>query len=177
MCKALINGFRHYTDFRGCASRAEFWNFIIATHLLVLLCMLPAFVEFMKFYNFLLHDVRFIDELALVLGEPAAFRQEAFGAVVKDLAEEYFAGGGESYWLELGGMLLGTLLMLVVFVPTVSVTVRRLRDAGQSPWWVLAPIFSWLPYVGTLAAVLSLVTLVFCCMGSRGQLPAVPNGD
>lgn len=171
MIKALKEGFLHYADFSGRATRALFWNFVIGTHLLILLCMLPAMLEFFRFYDFLLHDTRFID---LILGD-GMIASDAVMAVVQELGQEYAAAHGPFY-LELAGMVLGAVLALVVLLPTIAITVRRLRDAGCSVMWVWPPVLSLLPipYLSTLALLLSAVTLVMCCMPTREQLPDVP---
>ena len=42
--------------------------------------------------------------------------------------------------------LIGTLFSLVLFLPTVAVTVRRLHDIGKSGWWYfygLIPLLGW----------------------------------
>lgn len=177
MIKALKEGFLHYADFNGRTTRAGFWNFVVGTHMLILLCMLPALLEFFRFYDFLLHDVRFVE---LIFGggmvAPELLDVGAVGSVVKELAEEYMAAHGPFY-SELVGMALGGGLALVVVLPTVAITVRRLRDAGCGVMWVLPPVLSLLPipYVGTLAMLLSLVTFVMCCLPTREQLPAVPQ--
>ncbi|MDO5472493.1 MAG: DUF805 domain-containing protein [Akkermansia sp.] len=176
MLKSLREGFRHYADFRGRSTRAMFWNFVVATHLVIWLCMLPALVEFMKFYHFLLQDVRFVslflDSKTLAL----AYDTSMVECVVKELGEEYFAGGVAELWPVLLGLVLGCVAALAVAVPTLAVTVRRLRDAGKSPWWVLPPVLTMvpLPVVCHLASVLSLVTLVFCCLRSKEELPPLP---
>ncbi len=179
MFRALIDGFRHYADFRGCTARAGFWNFVVATHLLVLLCLMPAIVEFMKFYDFMLHDTRFLDVFIPMVTDPAMLDEAAIEAVVGELFDEYMAGGLEQFVLPLVGLVLGGAVAMVVLLPTISITVRRLRDAGRSPLWVLPPVMSFLPlpFVGSVAVVLSLVTLVLCCMPTCEQLPAVPAGD
>ncbi len=171
MIKALKEGFLHYVDFSGRSTRAMFWNFVVGTHLLILLCMLPAMLEFFRFYDFLLHDTRFID--TIFGGGMVA--SDTVMAVVQELGQEYAAVHGPFY-LELAGMVLGTVLALAVLIPTVAITVRRLRDAGYSVMWVWPPVISLLPvpYISTLAVLLSLVTLVMCCMPTREQLPAVP---
>lgn len=179
MFSALADGFRHYADFRGRTARAGFWNFVVATHLLVLLCLLPAIVEFMKFYDFMLHDTRFLDVLIPMLSDLTVLDTAALENVALELGGEYMAGGAEQFMLPLVGMVMGSVVALVVLVPTIAITVRRLRDAGQNPWWVLPPLVSFLPlpFVGSLATMLSLVTLVLCCMPTREQLPAVPGGN
>lgn len=171
MIKALKEGFLHYADFSGCATRAMFWNFVVGTHLLILLCLLPAMLEFFRFYDFLLHDTRFIDQ---ILGD-GMIAPDSIMSVVQELGQEYAAAHGPFY-SELAGIVLGAVLALAVLLPTVSITVRRLRDAGCSVMWVWPPVISLLPipYISTLAVLLSLVTLVMCCMPTREQLPAVP---
>lgn len=42
---------------------------------------------------------------------------------------------------------LGGLFSLLIFIPTISVTVRRLHDIGRSGWWFLltfVPIIGWI---------------------------------
>lgn len=174
MFRALLNGFRNFADFRGRTARAEFWNFVVATHLVIMLLMLPAFVDFMKFWHFMLEDVRFLDVLAGVLvGDVGA---EALEPIATELVTEYYSEGLPM--LTVVGAVLSCVVALLVLVPTISMTMRRLRDAGQSPWWVLPPVLSMLPlpFVVSVAQMLSLVTLVFCCFSSRTELPEVPEG-
>lgn len=63
-------------------------------------------------------------------------------------------------------VVMGMLVMLAAVVASIFLScatiVRRLRDAGLNPWWVLA---AWIPYVGAVA------TIVFGCLGSK------PEGD
>ena len=57
---------------------------------------------------------------------------------------------------------LGALVALGIFITALwailATTIRRLRDAGLSTWWILA---TFVPYVGTVA------TIVFGCVGSK----------
>ena len=52
------------------------------------------------------------------------------------------------------------LYCLVVLLPGLAVTVRRLHDTGRSGWWYLICL---VPYVG------SLVLLVFTCLDSKPE--------
>lgn len=173
MIKALIDGFRRYVDFRGRTGRAGFWNFVIATHLVIILLMVPAYVEFLRFFRFALEDVR-MQELMVQVAEQTA-PAESLLPMMNERVEEYLAHAG-NLLLPMVGLLLSAVLALVCLVPTVAVTVRRLRDAGQSVWWVLAPIGSMLPvpFLSTCCIVLSLVVLVLCCMPTR-VAPALPE--
>ena len=52
--------------------------------------------------------------------------------------------------------ILSSIYSLAIFVPTLAIIVRRLRDAGKNPVWVVATI---IPIVG-------LITLYFCCLNT-----------
>ncbi len=174
MLKALSDGFRHYADFRGRTTRALFWNFIVATHLLIILLMLPAIVEFMKFWRFAMEDVRMLNAILAVYHSTTA-AADTIVAVLAELAGEYFAAGLPKPAVY--GAIASSVLALICLLPTLSITVRRLRDAGYSIWWILPPVLSFipLPLLTSLAQILSLVTLVLCCMPTRKELPEVPT--
>lgn len=184
--KSLGEGFRCYACFRGRMARANYWNFVISTHLLIFLLLLPAFVEFMRFYRFMLEDVRMLDLLAAVLDSLTTsanlsfvdFEESAL-QLVKELGEEYLAAGNRDLTWAIGGLVAASVMGLVILLPTISATVRRLRDAGRSVWWVLPPLLAVLPipFVGTVMQLLALVTLVMCCMGSKPELPNIPQGE
>lgn len=53
---------------------------------------------------------------------------------------------------------------ILLFLPMASVTVRRLRDTGESPWWVLI----------ALAPVGGLVALAFLCWRPTATADEVP---
>ena len=57
---------------------------------------------------------------------------------------------------------LGALVALVLFVGAfwamLAVTVKRIRDAGLNPWWIVAIL---IPYIGGIA------TIVFGVIGSK----------
>jgi uncharacterized membrane protein YhaH (DUF805 family) len=66
--------------------------------------------------------------------------------------------------------IIGALASLVLFLPTLAVTVRRFHDAGHSGWWVLTWI---IPLVGFI------VTLIFALTPSKppnewGEVPNTP---
>lgn len=56
--------------------------------------------------------------------------------------------------------ILTTLFTLVVFVPNIAVTVRRLHDIGRSGWWY------WIYFIPILG---SIVLLVFCVIDSKPE--------
>ncbi|WP_020210783.1 DUF805 domain-containing protein [Gilvimarinus chinensis] len=54
----------------------------------------------------------------------------------------------------LGITILATLYALVLFIPSLSAAVRRMRDSGRSPWWVLVgliPVIGWIILIVLLA--------------------------
>jgi len=62
---------------------------------------------------------------------------------------------------------LGMLYSLVVFLPTIAVSVRRLHDTGRSGWWMLMAL---IPVIGTI------VLLVFTIEDSQsGENPYGSN--
>ncbi|WP_041521635.1 DUF805 domain-containing protein [Gilvimarinus agarilyticus] len=48
---------------------------------------------------------------------------------------------------------ISSLYGLVLFIPSLAAAVRRLRDAGFSPWWIL---ISLIPVIGTIALIVLL---------------------
>ena len=76
------------------------------------------------------------------------------------------AGGG--FMALLGGFgLLLLLWALIVFIPSIAVSVRRLHDRDMSGWWYLGFIVaSFIPVVGFVAAIAFLV--VMALPGTQG---------
>lgn len=104
-----------------------------------------------------------------------------FLAVVKKYAEFSGRARRKEYWMYtliyiliaivlgfldamLGGAgILGALLAIALFLPSLAVTVRRLHDTDRSGWWVL---IAFVPVVGVI------VLLVFMCLaGTSGSNP------
>ena len=174
---SLCHGFRHYIDFSGRDNRALFWGFIISTHVIFCLLLIPVFICF-PLACFSL--IRFLLEC---VGSAAGA-----GAASPSLTTP-FAGLSSMYpnLIACGAsVLVAYLWLLAIVVPTISATVRRLRDAGQSPWWVLPPCLVLAPSapllgsIGWLALPLCCVTFVLCCLPSKpvtadkGSLPPLP---
>lgn len=51
---------------------------------------------------------------------------------------------------------------LILFVPTLAVTARRLHDTGRSGWWQLT---AYIPYVGFIASIILIV--IWCTEGEK----------
>ena len=57
---------------------------------------------------------------------------------------------------------LAILFALILFVPALAVTARRLHDTGRSGWWQLT---AYIPYVGIIASIILIV--VWCTEGEK----------
>ena len=51
---------------------------------------------------------------------------------------------------------------LILFVPALAVTARRLHDTGKSGWWQLT---AYIPYIGIIASIILL--FIFCTEGEK----------
>ncbi|UVI35702.1 DUF805 domain-containing protein [Brevibacterium spongiae] len=130
--QAVKRFFKNYVKFSGRASRSEFWW---AT----LFCVLIALVPYILF----------------IIG--------AVMMAVSASADPYGGGapsGGGAALMGIGGVLLG-LIFLATLVPSISVSWRRLHDAG----------FSGLFYLLTLTSIGAIVVIVMTIM------PPKPEGQ
>ena len=99
--------FKKYFDFKGRASRSEFWYF----YLFVIL------VNFISIYIAI--QMPFFFAVAIISG-------------------------------------------LILLVPALAVTARRLHDTGRSGWWQLT---AYIPYVGFIASIILIV--IWCTEGEK----------
>lgn len=164
---SLFHGFRHYADFSGRDTRGQFWGFILSTQIISLILLIPIIIFS---YHMLADAFRAMMEQNLAPGGRPLSNEEILA-----LIPSFFTHGI--------GVILFTILItlwqLVIIVPTAATTVRRLRDAGQNPWWVLPPCLSFVPVISIITSALSIVTLIYCCFGSApptGQsIPPTPE--
>lgn len=163
-------GFRHYADFTGRDSRSRYWVFITSTQLVLVLLAMPAFVAFAGDLRELLQD--FLLGQCVGMGPEELLNMEVMRPLVEDYFGEYFSAFGAEHSVATYFLLADVAWALLITIPTIAATVRRLRDAGQSLWWVLPPCLSFVPYIGVFATMLSIVTLALCCFGSA--LPPLP---
>lgn len=59
-----------------------------------------------------------------------------------------------TYSLQTGIGLLGSLYSIAVFIPNISVTVRRLHDINRTGWWVLIAL---IPIIGAIVLLVFMV--------------------
>lgn len=57
------------------------------------------------------------------------------------------------------------IFLLASFIPTISMTVRRLHDAGLSAWWILLLLLS--PICEPLSIIVSIVFFVFAVLPTK----------
>ena len=165
----FLHGFRHYADFSGRDARGLYWEFIVGTHAVLVLLALPAYVALLMALPDFLCELLSTFTPEEVEDVFFMLRNEEFSLFISSYFSEFLAGN----LCATGCLFAAGVWALIIMLPTVAATVRRLRDAGQSPWWVLPPCFSLVPLLGSVASVLSVVTLVFCCF--RSAPPPVPE--
>lgn len=106
---------RRFCNFSDRASRREYWSYT----LIIKPCFAAAL--FMAY---------------IVGGIIFAFVVRGFGYEVYEMVFKSIGG------LALLGVLFALILMLIVSLHGLSVSVRRMHDAGKSGWWVLVPFAS-----------------------------------
>ena len=81
--------------------------------------------------------------------------------------------------LAIPGMRLDDIFSVALFLPTLSISVRRLHDIGKSGWWVLLPAGPWLLTVALVFVALPLAILAglvaLICTGYVIYLYAQPG--
>lgn len=86
------------------------------------------------------------------------------------------SGGGLDY-ISIIALVAIFIVGILLIIPSLAVTVRRLHDTGKSGWWYLIGVIPLVSYIG------SIVLLVFYCMDSEphtnkwGPNPKMPNRD
>lgn len=80
-----------------------------------------------------------------------------------------FDGATGSFSAEAGIGLLGGIYALIVLIPSIAVSVRRLHDTGRTGWWLLIAL---IPLVG---AIVLLVFMVLEGQSTTNQYGANPK--
>ncbi|HSJ79004.1 MAG TPA: DUF805 domain-containing protein, partial [Erythrobacter sp.] len=131
-------------DFEGRSRRKEFWMFQLLNLIVFLVLAGPFFFSFISIS---------IDNATDPVAQEAA------------LAAMFEGGVG----LSAIGVGLYALYALVVFLPSIAVTVRRLHDRDMSGWWYLGLIVAGLiPLIGFLASIALFVLML---------LPGTPGSN
>lgn len=117
--KVIPSFFKNYVNFRGRASRSEYW----LSALFYTLVLTPGAVAIV-----LLASASLISANNAVTSTDALLSGEFAVVTIITSVFEF-------------------LLAAALFLPMLSVTIRRLHDTGRSGWWYLLNLF---PYVGSL---------------------------
>ncbi len=181
--KALIYGFRHYAQFSGTTPRRDFWEFIVLTHLVLILLLLPAWWLFLQLFNDIISDPRILDLLFAMAqttpDEAYSIAGNELASALADICLPFAEHLVADYPYIVASTIAALLWGLCLIIPTLAITARRLTDAGHSRWWILPPCLLCipLPVIADLGFIGSIVTLIFCCQNSRAAdtLPPVPT--
>ena len=179
---ALINGFRHYVDFSGREAKGQFWMYILLSQLILVVFAVPVFVTGTLMYRDVLQEEPVREAVVGIVeqfnegsssGEVARMIIDDVVPVVLGCFQNRLNQGNATVRIFHVFLALSALWCVFITAPTISATVRRLRDAGQSVWWALPPVLAFVPcaLVSQLAGLLSLVTLVLCCLDSERTEP------
>lgn len=185
MLQAFREGFGRYACFSGRTSRRPFWIFVSVTQLVLALVALPLLVLGFEALLYLSDELTYL--LMGGMGAGATPEQvlelwDASRGMTEDLLDCTWGYMGD-LWMEQPALYASSagvfvVLALVLACPTLAICVRRLRDAGRSPWWVLAFVAACLPLPGVmeLGFLISLYVLRLCALPSVSdpQLPKLP---
>lgn len=176
---ALLLGFRKYADFSGRTTRRDFWQFVMLTHTLLFLLLLPAWLLLLQWFHDVMNDPRVLDVLVAMIQTP----EEAYSLAQFELTDT-LRSLWEPFVDEIAEQHLPTLICTIaalvwgglILIPTLSMTARRLADAGHSRWWLLPPLLLLipLPIIADAGLIGSIVTLIFCSQPSRPEVPGLP---
>ena len=133
--KWFIKCLKKYFDFRGRATRREFWLFVLSVFVLKVLLTCFSFI-----FGGGMPVLGFVETL------PTELMPSSIDAGI------FFSG------------LIG-LVGLLLIIPTLSVTARRLRDAGRSPWWLLVY------FIVTIGSLLSAVYFALSSITAADHTP------
>lgn len=183
----FTSAIRHYADFKGRCARKPFWLFVVTTHVCLMLLFTPLLLAAAEVCSNLIVDHPGFGAFAESLVMQDDFTQ-AHAEILHDMLCDTARVGAEILLSEHVASVVcagvGVLLGLFLFVPSLSITVRRMRDAGQSPWWVYLSLMGFLPLplASELGFVFSLLVFILCWLPSKpadtlpesgGELPQV----
>lgn len=122
--KWIIKCFKQYADFRRRARRREYWWFTLINFIVMFVLMMCFMTPVM---TSMLSDPEFMEAAA-----SADFDAQAYAADIESHIYNQLTHSTAFY--------IYIVYMLIVLIPSLSVTVRRLHDTGRSGWWCLLPI-------------------------------------
>src|SRR5262245_14367187 len=131
---AVITCFRKYARFGGRASRSEYWYFVLFETIASYVVQVVT--------SIVLTPLLTAHTQASLPGQPPHFDPEAFR-------------------IQLYSFLPSAIFWLILILPTLAVSVRRLHDVGRSGWWW------WLNFIPIAGAIWLLVWQ--CTEGTIGD--------
>lgn len=149
--KLIADYFRNYVNFSGRTSRSDYW----LTSFYLFLIALPISIFF---------------GVGCYLGMKAIENASS--------TEDYAAFFAHP--ITVAGILIMTLFVLATFLPTMSMMVRRLRDAGQSPWWAavsygITLLKGFLPFGKPINFIVTVYILILLCKPSKPETTTTEN--
>lgn len=174
MIRNVLQAFRHYADFSGRTQRRAFWDFITTTHTLLILLLLPAFAAMLELLRTLTEDVAVLDAAVAIIRTPSEAQhlaQSRLLPAVEDVALPFVQDFATSHAFAAATLALAALWLAALIAPTAAATVRRLRDAGQSPLWVLALPMACIPEMicNAIGSTLCMVLFILCLQPTKIQ--------
>ena len=182
--KALLAGFRQYADFSGTTTCKEFWVFISITQVILVILLLPAWILFVQLFNELINNPRILDALFYIYHTADAAWDYVWQELTEAAAEvwgPFVDSLQHNHQFSLICTALAVLWGLILIIPTLAITARRLLDSGHSRWWLLPLMMMCIPLPGIadLGFIGSIITLIFCCQpsvsGKDSPLPPIPG--
>ncbi|AND79700.1 DUF805 domain-containing protein [Streptococcus pantholopis] len=160
MFKAYKKFWLQYADFTGKSTRSDYWWVVLCNFLIALPFGLIASAIFMS-------------QIFSIL---ASYADSYYTMTEEELAYLILSNLGALLPL----MLIGVIWNIAIFVPTLALQVRRLRDAGFHWAFIffnLGQLLLPIPFIGWLFALGCQVTLiVFFCFPSKNQAGSISAG-
>lgn len=118
--KAYAMMFKNYSNFSGRSRRSEYWGATVANFLIMLVA---GFLAFFMFYDHMVAIAPYLEYT------------DDFSTVMRLMQP--------LMWY----FVIFILYAIILIIPSISLTVRRLHDTGKSGWCYL---LSFIPYVGSI---------------------------
>ena len=142
--KWFIKCFKQYVDFKGRARRREFWWFTLINFIIAFILMIFMMVPMIKG---MLND----PDMMEAINDAGIYGSSALD---------------DEYTMQMYSMMMHTpafyvycIYCLLILLPSLAVTVRRLHDTGRSGWWII-PL-----YVGSMLS--NLANFINCSAGVK----------
>ena len=123
--KWFIKCFKQYVDFKTRARRREFWWFTLINFIIAVVLMIFMVVPVMKE---MLNNPELMESMANTNSLDMAAYTDEYTEMVYSIMTHTTA------------FYVYCVYSLIILLPSLAVTVRRLHDTGRSGWWCLLPI-------------------------------------